>query len=64
MTPGPAKAGAGVGVGPSVAAVSGPIEQVRVVVRKASTPFVHARDVDVACGEIAGDLDIAERRRR
>ena len=31
--------------------------------RKASTAFVHARDVHIACGQIAGDLDVADKRR-
>ncbi|PYJ69619.1 MAG: hypothetical protein DME76_08410 [Verrucomicrobia bacterium] len=54
------KAGAGVGVGPSVAAVGGPEDEVGVVVGEATASFVHASDVYVASGQVAGDLDIAD----
>ena len=27
---------------------------------EATTPFVHACDVHVACGEVAGDLDVTD----
>src|SRR5439155_21957168 len=56
----PCEGGAGEGVGPSAAAISGPEHQVGA--RPGSTPasFVHAGDVHVACNQVAGDLDIAD----
>ncbi len=45
--------------GPSVAAVSGPVEEVGAV-SEAAAHFIHAGDVDSAVDAIAGDLDIAE----
>src|SRR5436190_16247840 len=56
----PGKAGAGVGVGPGVAAVGGPVDEVHVGVGEATAAFVHAGDIDVACGQVAGDLDVAD----
>src|SRR5438552_166028 len=51
---------AGVGVGPCVAAVGGPVNLVGVVVREASTAFVHRGDVHVTRDLVPGDLDVAE----
>src|SRR5450432_2667454 len=56
----PGKGGAGVSVGPGGAAVGGPEDEVVVVVGKATAVFVHAGDVDVARGQVTGDLDIAD----
>src|SRR5450432_2129926 len=56
----PGKDGAGVGVGPGVAAVGGSEDEVVVVVGEATAAFVHAGDVHVACGQVTGDLDIAD----
>src|ERR1700730_12450535 len=56
----PGKGGGGVGVGPGVAAVGGSEDEVAVVVGEATAAFVHAGDVDVACGQVTGDLDIAD----
>src|SRR2546425_12657043 len=56
----PGKAGAGVGVSPGVAAVGGSVEEVHVGVGEATAAFVHAGDVDVACGQGTGDLDVAD----
>ena len=57
---GSGKAGATVGVRPSVAAIGRPEKKVRIVVRKATTAFIHPGDVYIARGEVAGDLDIAD----
>ena len=55
------KGGAGVGVGPGVAAVGGPVDVVDIVVREAAAAFVHARDVDgPVARQVAGDLDVAD----
>src|SRR6266404_8915790 len=56
----PWKGGPGVGVGPGGSAVGGSVDEVVVVVREATAAFVHAGDVDVACGQVTGDLDIAD----
>src|SRR5436190_13808975 len=56
----PGKARAGVGVGPGVAAVGGSVDEVHVGVGEATAAFVHAGDVDVACGQVTGDLDVAD----
>src|SRR5438552_10548566 len=56
----PGKNWAGVGVAPGVAAIGGFVDEVVVVVGEATAAFVHAGDVDVACGQVAGDLDIAD----
>src|ERR1700682_5150437 len=56
----PGKAGAGVGVDPGVAAVGGSEHEVVVGVGEATAAFVHAGDVHVACGQVTGDLDIAD----
>src|SRR5262249_44131148 len=61
--PRPRKAGAAVGVGPRIAAVGRPEEEIRVIVGKAAATFVHACDVHIACGKVAGNLDIADKRR-
>lgn len=61
--PRPGKAGASVGVGPRIAAVGRPEEEIRVIVGKAAATFVHACDVHIACGKVAGNLDIADKRR-
>ena len=54
------KWGAGVGVCPSIAPVSGAEDFVGVVVRKAAAAFVHARDVNgPAARRIARDLHVA-----
>src|SRR5207245_2742491 len=53
--------GAGVGVGPSVAAVGGPKDEVRAR-SEAPAAFVHAGDVHVARGQVTGDLDVADER--
>ena len=53
----------GVSVGPSVAPVSGPVDMVDVVVRKAAAAFVHARDVNgPAARRITRDLHVANER--
>src|SRR5262249_29896384 len=57
------KARAAVGVGPRIAAVGRPEEEIRVIARKAAATFVHACDVHIACGKVAGNLDIADKRR-
>src|SRR5439155_21790614 len=49
----------GEGVGPAVATVGGPEEEVRAV-GQASASFVHAGDIHVACGQVAGDLHVAD----
>src|SRR6266404_2903400 len=56
----PWKGGPGVGVGPGGSAVGGSVDEVDVVVREATAAFVHAGDVDVTCGQVTGDLDIAD----
>src|SRR6266480_6428277 len=56
----PGKAGAGVGVGPGVAPVGGSVDEVHVGVGEATAAFVHAGDIDVACGLVTGDLDVAD----
>src|SRR5436190_11011092 len=56
----PGKAGASVGVGPAVTAVGGSVDEVHVGVGEATAAFVHAGDVEVACGQVTGDLDIAD----
>ena len=61
--PRPRKARAGVRVGPRIAAVGRPEEEIRVIVRKAAVTFGHACDVHIACGKVAGNLDIADKRR-
>ena len=53
--------GSRVGVSPGVASVGGPKDEIRVVVGEASAAFVHTGDVHVACGQIAGDLDVADK---
>ena len=57
------EAGTAVGVGPGVAAVGRPEEKIRVVMRKATATFVHACDVHIAGGKVAGNLDIADKWR-
>src|SRR5439155_22982480 len=52
--------GAGVGVGPSVAHVGGPEDEVGSRPGSAPASFVHASDIHVACGLIAGDLDLPD----
>src|SRR5439155_6335973 len=52
--------GAGVRIGPGTAAVGGLVNEVGVVVGKATTAFIHARDVHVACGRVAGNLHVAD----
>src|SRR5438067_2512626 len=56
----PGKAGAGVGVGPGVAAVGGSVDEVHVGVGETTAAFVHAGEVDVACGLVTGDLHVAD----
>src|SRR5450631_1517992 len=57
----PGKAGgAGVSVGPGIAAVGGSEDEVDVGVGEATAAFVHAGDVHIACGQVTGDLDIAD----
>src|SRR6266853_2985710 len=58
--PGKAGAGVGGGVGPGVAAVGGSVDEVVVGVGEATAAFVHAGDVDVACDQVTGDLDVAD----
>src|SRR5262249_23108335 len=56
------KAGAGIGVGPSVAAVGGPVNVVNVVVREAAAAFVHTGDVDRPIARhVTSNLDIANK---
>jgi hypothetical protein len=57
------KAWTGVGIGPTVAAVSGPEDKVHVIVREASTAFIHTSNVHVACSKVAGDLHVADKWR-
>src|ERR1700730_6407064 len=54
------KRSAGIGVSPGDTAVGGPENLVGVVVREASTAFVHAGDVHVACHQVTGNLDVAD----
>src|SRR5207253_3342163 len=57
----PGKGGAGVGVGPSAAAVGGPEDEIVVVVGKATAAFVHAGDVQVPItSHVTGDLHVAD----
>jgi hypothetical protein len=56
------KAGAVVGVDPTVATVGGPVEMVHIIVRKTASSFVHAGDVQVARNLVAGDLNVANKR--
>ena len=58
-TAGAREGGAGVGVGPGVAAVGGAVDLVGPV-GEAATHLVHAGDVYVACDLVAGDLDVAD----
>src|SRR5439155_23136740 len=58
-TAGAIEGGAGVGVGPGVAAVGGPKDEVRAR-SEAPAAFVHAGDIHVARGQVAGDLDVAD----
>ncbi len=58
----PRKGRAAVGIGPSVAAVGRPKEEIGVVVGKAAATFIHAGDVNIACGKVAGNLDVADKR--
>src|SRR4029077_10262458 len=54
------KAGASVGVRPSVPAVGGPVNVVDIIVRKPTPSFIHARDVDgPVTRHVTGDLYIA-----
>ena len=53
--------GADIGVSPGVTAVGGLEDVVSVVVREASASFIHAGDVHVACREVAGNLDVADK---
>src|SRR5262249_7202331 len=57
--PGKANTAAVVGVSPGGAAVGGFEDQVEVGVRKATAPFIHARDVQVAVGRVTSDLNVA-----
>ena len=59
----PGKAWAGIGVGPGIASVGRPVEEVSAIVGKATAAFVHARDVHVAFGKVTGDLDVADEGR-
>jgi len=59
----PGKARTSIRVGPGVAAVRGSENEIRIVVREAAAAFVHASDVHVACGQVAGDLDVANEGR-
>ena len=54
------EAGAGVGVGPCVATVRGPINMVDVVVGEATAAFVHPGDVNIARNLVGGDLDVPD----
>src|SRR5947209_16247179 len=54
------EAGAGVGVGPCVATVRGPINMVDVVVWEATAAFVHPGDVNIARNLVGGDLDVPD----
>src|SRR6266496_3349588 len=56
----PRKAGTNVGVAPGVATVRGSEDEIRIVVWEAAAAFVHPSDVHVACGQIAGDLHVAD----
>ena len=52
---------AGIGVSPACAAISGLEDEVRVVVGKATTAFVHAGDVQVPVARhVTGDLHVAD----
>ena len=56
----PGKAGTGVGVAPGVAAVRGSEDEIGIVVWEAAAAFIHSSDVHVACGQVAGDLHVAD----
>jgi hypothetical protein len=58
----PGKAGTAIGVSPTVAAVSRSEKEIGVVVGKATATFIHARDIHIACGKVAGNLDITDKR--
>ena len=57
----PRKAGTGIGIGPTVAPVRGSEDEIRIVVRKTAAAFIHPGDVHVACSQVAGDLDVADK---
>ena len=54
------KAGTGVGIAPGVAAVRGSEDEIGIVVWEAAAAFIHSSDVHVACGQVAGDLNVAD----
>ena len=54
------KSPARIGVGPSIPSVRGPVEEVGVVMGETAAAFVHAGDVHVACGKVAGNLNITD----
>ena len=56
----PWKTGAAVRVNPSVAAVRGSVNFVDVVVGETAASFVHAGNVEITCGKVTGNLDIAD----
>src|SRR2546423_465658 len=56
------KRSAGVCVAPAIAAIRGPENLIRITVRKITSAFIHARDVDGSVARcIAGDLHIANK---
>ena len=57
---GPWEGGADIGVGPSVAAVGGTVDAVGTVA-ESPTHLVHTGDVNIAVGEVAGDLHVADK---
>ena len=63
MTTGPGEGGAGVGVGPSVAAIGGPVDLVGPV-GEAPAHLRPCRRCRRRRGQVAGDLDIADEARR
>ena len=61
-TVGACERGTGVGVGPGVAAVGRPVDEVVTIEVAVATILVHGSDVHVARYLVAGDLDVADER--